>query len=63
MYTPDDEVIPTLAVFLVSLASVGTGSAVLLRRSSRLRRLLLGVIVGALAFGIGLLVARSPMRI
>jgi hypothetical protein len=56
IYIPDEEVLPTLAVFLFALALMAASSAVLLRRSAMLRRLFIGVVVGALAFGIGLLV-------
>src|SRR6185503_15367820 len=41
IYTPDEEMIPTLAVFLFALASMVASSAVLLRRSAMLRRLML----------------------
>ena len=59
IYIPDEEVVPTLGVFLFALALMVASSAVLLRRSAMLRRLLLGLTVGALAFGIGLLVHDS----
>jgi hypothetical protein len=56
IYIPDDEVVPTLGVFLFALASMVASIAVLSRRSAALRRLFVGVVVGALAFEIGLLV-------
>lgn len=58
IYIPQEEVVPTLAVFLFALASMVASSAVLLRRSAMLRRLILGVALGALTFGIGLFVSQ-----
>jgi len=53
IYIPDEEVVPTLIVFLFGFGSAITCFVVLFRRSAKLRRFILGVIVALMAFSIG----------
>ena len=56
IYIPDEEVVPTLTVFLFGLGSATTCFVILFSRSARLRSFVFGVIVALLAFGFGVFI-------
>ena len=56
IYVPREELVPTLAVFLIGLVAAVLCSRVLLRQNPWLKRVLLGLTITALTFGVGLLV-------
>ena len=53
IYIPDEEVVPTLFVFLFGFGSAITCFVVLFRRSAKLRRFIFGAIVALMAFCVG----------
>jgi hypothetical protein len=56
IYIPDEEVLPTLIVFLIAAGSATVSFALMMRRSSAPRRFIVGVVVASLAFCVGLLI-------
>jgi hypothetical protein len=59
IYLPDDEFVPTLVVFLVSVGVTIACSTNALFLSARLRRFIFGLLVASAAFAIALLVHRA----
>ena len=53
IYIPGEEVVPTLIVFLIGLGSAAASFAIMFRRSARLRRITIGVILALLTFSVG----------
>ena len=59
IYIPDEEVIPTLTVFLFGMSSAISCFVILLRRSEWLRKFAFGIIVAVIAFGFGVFINRA----
>ena len=59
IYIPDEEVIPTLIVFLVGFDLASTCFGILIRRSALARRLILRLLVALIAFAFGLFITNA----
>ena len=55
----EEEVIPTLAVFLLASGAMLAGLANLIVQNERIRRLAVGLLVASLAFGVGVLASSA----